>query len=229
MNASNHFRVVAVLATALLSSATVAAAGATAALEEKMSHDGLQKTEIKGIDLAYVRPGATLAGYGKVKLDPVEVAFARNWNPERTGSRLKLTATERENIRSSTARLVHEEFVKELQRKSKYTIVSEAGPDVLRVKVNIVNLYVTAPDTGTVRASSYALSAGEMTLVAELFDSESGQVIARLVDRSDARFPGSKMMYTDSVINSVEFRAIAQTWARILRDGLDKAHGIGSQ
>ena len=46
-----------------------------------MSYDGLQKTEIKGIELAYVRPGATLAGYHSIELAPVFVAFSKNWNP----------------------------------------------------------------------------------------------------------------------------------------------------
>ena len=36
-----------------------------------MSYDGLQKIKVKGIDLAYSRPGASLAGYNKLIIDPV--------------------------------------------------------------------------------------------------------------------------------------------------------------
>ena len=32
-------------------------------LDEAMSYDGLQKINIKGIDMAYALPGATLSGY----------------------------------------------------------------------------------------------------------------------------------------------------------------------
>jgi hypothetical protein len=34
---------------------------------------------------------------------------------------------------------------------------------------------------------------------------------------------------SSSVVNADEARAIASSWARVLRDGLDKAHGIGNK
>jgi hypothetical protein len=37
------------------------------------------------------------------------------------------------------------------------------------------------------------------------------------------------MQYTNSVTNQGDFRQIASGWARILRNGLDKAHGIGKK
>ena len=48
------------------------------------------------------------------------------------------------------------------------------------------------------RSRSYVESAGEMTLVAELFDSKSGDVIARVVDRREARSTG-RMSLSGSV------------------------------
>jgi len=85
----------AVCALAVLSLA-VGAGGAFAAsskdLDARMSADGLQKSKVKNIDLAYVRPGATLAAYRRVKLEPVEVSFSPSWNPTRTGSSLKLSS-----------------------------------------------------------------------------------------------------------------------------------------
>lgn len=206
-----------------------ALAATKADLEQAMSHDGLQQISVKGIALAYARPGATLAGYNRVKLDPVEVAFRKDWDPKRTGSSLKISADERENIRNGVARIVHDEFLRELQAKSSYQVVNEAGPDVLRVKAHIVNLYVNAPAAMSAgRSRTYTVSAGEMTLFAELFDSETGEVLARVVDRREARGTGM-MTLSSSVVNAGEAEAIASTWARILRDGLDKAKGIGKK
>jgi hypothetical protein len=103
-------------------------------------------------------------------------------------------------------------------------VVNESGPDVLRVKASIVNLYVNAPDTMTAgRSRTYVVSAGEMTLIAELFDSESGAVLARVVDRQEAR-ESQPMTLSSGMENAAEARAIASAWARILRDRLDKAH-----
>lgn len=215
----------ALLAAAFL--ASVALAAGKPSPDEAMSHDGLQRISVKGIELAYARPGVTLAGYQKVMLDPVGVSFRKDWNPTRAGSHLKLSADERESIRTGVAKIVHEEFVRELQRGGGYQVVADAGTDVLRVRPYIADLYVTALGAGSVGSSrSYVVTAGEMTLVAELLDSETGQVLARVIDRREARRAG-QMMRADSFTNANEARDIAAAWARILRNGLDRAHGIG--
>ena len=194
-----------------------------------MSYDGLQQISVKGIDLAYARPGATLAAYGKVKIEPIEVAFRKDWNPKRTGSELRLDAADRENIRAGVAKIVRDEFVKALEARSGYQLVTEAGPDVLRVNASILNLYVNAPESRTAtRTRTYTVSAGEMTLVAELHDSETGELLARVVDRREAR-SANRLQLTDSAVNTDEARDIASAWAGVLRNGLDKAHGIGRQ
>ena len=212
-----------------LSSSVTVAQSPRAALEEAMSHDGLQKIKVKGIDLAYARPGASLGSYGKIIIDPVEVSFRKDWDPDRSGSRMKLDSKERENIRSGVAQIVQEEFAKELGKGGAYQVVTEAGPDVLRLRANIADLYVNAPDTMTPgRTRTYTVSAGEMTLVAELVDSESGQAIARVVDRRESQGTGM-MTLTNSVVNRQEASQIASSWARILRKRLDAAHGIGAR
>ena len=213
------------LACALASTGALAAGKAE--MEAAMSHDGLQQVTVQGLELAYARPGATLAAYGRVMIEPVQVAFSRNWDPTRTGSRIKLSKEERENIRSGVAGIVQEEFVKALQAGSSYKVVNEAGPDVLRVKVQIVDLYVNAPDTESVsRSHTYTVSAGHMTLIAELFDSESGEILARVADRREARNDDA-LRLSSSVVKRGEAQDIAASWARILRAALDKAHGIG--
>lgn len=138
MNTNRAMRFVVVMATAFL---TVPALAATKAdLDSALSHDGLKQISVKGIELAYARPGATLAGYSQIMLDPIYVAFRKDWNPTRPGSNIKLGSGDREEIKMKVGKLVNEEFVKELQGKGNYKIGSAAGPDVLRVKVSIVNL-----------------------------------------------------------------------------------------
>lgn len=212
-----------------LGPAAAALAAGPPALAEAMSHDGLQKIEIKGIDLAYALPGASLAGYTKVRLDPVKVSLHKDWNPTRQGSMLKLSDADRERIRSDVADIVTKEFTAALRKGPAYVVVDQPGPDVLDVAVNIVNLIVNAPDTQNAgRSRSYVASAGEMTLVAELRDSQSGQVVARVVDRTESRSTG-RLMVADRFTNSVEASDAAAAWARVLRNGLDKARGIGGK
>jgi hypothetical protein len=227
MNIIRRLGLFTLLASALVASGAFAAKPSD--LDEAMSHDGLQKITVKGVQFAYARPGATLADYSRLQIDPVQVAFHKNWDPTRTGSRIKLGKEERENIRNGVATAVRDEFIKELQDKSSYKVVDEAGPDVLRVKVNIVDLYVNAPDTQSRGMSAtFTVSAGQMTLFAELFDSETGQLLSRVIDKREAR---NNQMYqlSSSVVNRSEVQEIASSWARILRTGLDNAHGIGKK
>lgn len=210
-----------------LSATANAPASAQTTVHAVMSYDGLEKTRVKGVDLAYVRPGATLAGYTKLIIEPVQVTFAKNWNPRVTGSSFTLNESQREAIRASAAKVFHDAFARELQRGG-YTLVSEPGSDVLQIKPYIINLYVTAPDVQSAgRSRVYVRSAGQATLVAELADSDTGQVIARVMDTRDA--PGNGvMMVSSGVMNRAEAERIATAWARVLRASLDKANGIGA-
>jgi hypothetical protein len=219
-------RGVGLLALSLALSGPLAASGKKE-LEALMSKDGLQKTSVRNIDMVYVRPGATLAPYKRVKLDPVKVAFSPSWNPDRTGSSMKLSTQEKENIRSTVARLVEEEFARELQTGGRYQVTTDSGPDVLRVQAGIVNLYINAPDTGPGRSRTVVTSAGEMTLIAELTDSASGQVVARVADRREAT--NSRLQLSNSFVNESEGRLIAASWARALKKALDNAHQIGAR
>lgn len=195
-------------------------------LDEAMSYDGLQKITIKGIDTTYALPGASLSVYSKVMIDPISVRFHKNWKPTVAGSRHSLSSSEQQKIRDKVARIVYDTFVDELS-KGGYSVVAEPGPDVLLVRVALVNLYVTAPDVATPGSTKvYTASAGEMTLLAELADSETGEIIARILDRYQARTTG-KFQLSSSVSNASEGRSAASSWAKILRGELDKAKTIG--
>ena len=195
-------------------------------LDEAMSYDGLQKISVKGIDMAYALPGATLSAYTKVLIDPVGVAFHKDWKPTVTGSTRKLSSDDQQKIRENVAKIVYDAFADEL-KKGGYSVVNEAGPDVLRVQAHIVNLYITAPDTMTAgRSRVYTVTAGEMTLFAELADSDSGEIIARVVDRYQARSTGAFQL-SSRVSNAAEARTAASDWAKILRNALDRAKDIG--
>ena len=136
------------------------------------SESGLEKIQVKGLDLVYAKPGSSLAGYAKVLLRPIDVTFRRNWEKQSApGSRIPIGAKDSQRIKDRLSALVRDEVDKELTAGG-YQIVDAPGDDVLDVKMSIVDLNVAAPDLQSAgRVTSYAVSAGEMTLVAELRDS----------------------------------------------------------
>ena len=186
------------------------------------SEEGLQTLKVKGLDVVYARPDADLGAYAQILLGPMTVAFQRNWERNATpGSHRPVSAADSQRIRDRLAKLVRDEVVQEL-RSGGYQLVDAPGDNVLEVDLAIVNLQVNAPDLGVGRTTSYAVSAGEMTLVAELRDSATGEVLMRVFDRALARESFRPQRIT-SVDNAAEARAAARGWAKALRTELDRA------
>lgn len=224
MNKLHAVLIATALAAALLAPAAEAESPAATAAASADA-EGLTKIKVPGLQTVYAVPGAKLSAYNKVMLDPIEVAFRRDWQP--TTAHTRITAEEQQQIRDGLAKVVREAFAKELAKSRRYQVVEAPGDEVLRIKAEIRDLYINAPDVqraGITR--TYSMSAGEMTLVAELRDSASGALIARVIDhRKD---PDSTWLeLTTNVDNVAAAQRAAASWARILRERLDSAHGIG--
>ena len=196
---------------------------ATARVESPPTWDGMKRVERPGLDAVYLREGATLAKYKKVMLDPVEVSFDKNWDPKRS-SVASFGKVDTQRIRQDLAGLARDVTKRELERKEGYPLVDAPGDDVLRVRAQIVDLYINAPDTMTPGTRSYVVSAGEMTLVAELYDSQTNTLIGRVVDRQRGLEQGPfDFQIANRVTNTAEADRILSSWARRLRTALDKA------
>ena len=197
-----------------------------AAEEPPKEWDGLVRVKSKQLDHLYKLPEADFSVYKRVRLDPIEVEFDKNWKPnehERSPSR-RLTNEDIEKIKRALAEEFRKVFTEELTENG-YPVVNENGDDVMRVSAAIVNLYITAPEKMSAgRSRTYTTNAGHMTLIAELRDSVTGKLMARAVDTARGRDTGAFMM-TNSVTNMSSARTALSMWARVLRDGLDDATG----
>lgn len=192
--------------------------------------DGLQRVENKKLDAVYWKEGASLADYNRVRIDEVEVSFKKNWlrnqNRDRRSASDRVTSDDMDEIRAALAELFREEFTKELE-KGGYEVVDENGPDVLLLQPAIVDLDVTAPDIGNRQPGmtrTYTTSAGEMTLNMEFRDSATNALIGRAIDHREDHAAGG-IQYTSRITNQAEASRILRSWAGILRQALDDAHG----
>jgi hypothetical protein len=186
--------------------------------------DGLEQRKAKGVDAVYVRPEVDFSGYRNVLIDPVEVAFDKNWKPNRTGSASRrLSTDEIEKIRGEMASEFRRIFAEELAAGG-YDVVAAPFDDTLRVTAGLADVYITAPDTMSAgRTRTYTRSAGRMTLVMELRDGPTAQLLARVVDRHED--DSMYAQWTTSVSNSAEFREAVKGWAKRLVKGLDGVTG----
>lgn len=192
------------------------------------SWDGMPRVKRPGLDAVYLREGASLAKYKKVMLDPVEVSFDKNWDPNRrqTGSNIyggpgKIDA---EAIRVDLGKLARKVTERELGKKNGYPLVDTVGEDVLRVHARIVDLYINAPDSMTPGVRNYVVNAGEMTLVADLYDSQTNALIGHVIDRQRGLETGPfDLQIANRVTNTAEADRILSMWALRLRRALDNA------
>ncbi len=200
---------------------------ALAAKKPPEEWDGLKLVKVKGIDAAYVRPGADVSGYTKIIVDPIHVAFAKDWDKKSTVYKQKLSTAQLEEIKQKLGKLAEETFGEVLSKDNGYQIVTDPGPDVMRFSAAIVDLWPRAVDTQEPgRNYTYTTSAGSAVLYAELRDSETNQLFARVVDGREARNSGT-FRWTNSVENTAEARAMVQDWGRILRKRLDAVRTSG--
>ena len=212
------------LATGLL------AACATGSKMPMVTEDGLEKIEVKNIDTVYWKPGAELADYSSVLIEKPEVSFRKNWLRDQNRNRVSLasrvTEEDVQRISSELGDAFVERFTQQLESGG-YDVVSSAGPGVLVLQPEIVNLDVAAPDVsmrepGITRTFTVDTT-GEMTLEMDMLDGASSDVIGRAIDRSESRNP-SVLQVTNSVTNRADANMILDRWARALVDAMDTAH-----
>ena len=205
-----------VLAAAL--AAFSAIAGAPASLEQAVAAQGLQRVQARAFNFAYVRPGASLAGYDRLLLEPVDVDFRADWHPYRAGSLVRVDANERERLRTDVGRWVQRAFGDELQRGA-LKATDQPGPGVLRVKARVVDLYLG--DLGARlpgRSRVLTTSSGEASLVVELSDAATGEVIARVGDWEELRSGAQRVRTSDPTRLVSDVEAVAANWGRTVRE-----------
>ena len=185
--------------------------------------DGLELTPTKGVDVLYLRPQVHFKAYEDVLLDPVQIAFDKNWDPNEDQLDISrhVSASEIEEIKTAMATLFREAFSKELA-KGGYKVVDQIGQNTLRVSAGLVDVYITALDPmSSGRSLTLTNERGRMTLVMEMRDGPTGQLLARVLDGKVLDNFGT-MQITNRVTNSADFRLAVSSWAKRLREGLDR-------
>ena len=188
--------------------------------------DGLVRKPNTRLHAVFVKPDAEVVAYRSVMLDPVQISFDSNWDPNR-GTRstsARLSADDMAAIKNDLADLFREVFRAELERGG-YQLVDQPGPETLRVTPAIINLFINAPDVSAPgRTRTYTADSGRMTLVVELRDSETNTLLARAVDTQTGRNAGMWTI-TNRVTNTADARRAIGVWASALRRGLDELYG----
>ncbi len=210
--------------------ASILALSTAMAMDEPSARtqDGLELVKDSNFDLAYLLPDADLGKYNKIILQEVDITFIKNWQRHQNQHRRfdPVTDKDMERIISKGKDLFEQVFTGILQHGD-YSIVTQPGEDVLSVRATIFDLDITAPDLKSPgRITTYTESAGSAKLSLELYDSITGQILSRSLDKRKARWTDIRWaMPTNSVTNRAEAIRGLKYWAGLLVDDLDSAKG----
>lgn len=197
--------------------------------EEHVSFDGLLRVEGSLLDEAYIRPDLDLSGYQRILLDPVTVAYKRR--PTRSAAmrasgstgNFALTDAQMEELETT----FQEAFEDAMSKSDGWKIAAQSASDVLRVHAELIDLVVkvpTSPSPG--RRSYFVTEIGEVTVVLEIFDSQTGQILARGVDRRP--IGRDRPTQAVEVTARTDVRRLFDGWATLLRVQLDQIKELTS-
>jgi len=184
--------------------------------------DGLVAITDANSAAAFIDPAADFSAFRRVSILEPHVAFRSNWQRDQNRSRSRnVRASDVERIKEDVASLFMDVFVERLEAAG-YDVVNYADEDVLIVRPAIIDLDITAPDVRSAgRSRTYTANTGAATLFIELFDSLSGDLIGRAVDRR-ASSRGGFATRSNRVTNRADARREFRVWADRLIEFLDQ-------
>lgn len=188
----------------------------------------LHRVKNAQVGLAYLEPEADFSRYTRILLDPLDLSRTEIVQPDRSTSAVARRPTELtdRNI-EAIQRAFAEVFTRELEETGDYQIVTEPGPDVLRITATVIQIAPNAPaddnrSRATGRVRVYTEGAGAMTITFGFIDSETNAILAVV---KDSRRGSPMWGINNSVTNLSDVRLMFARWARMLRARLDIAHG----
>jgi len=215
-------------ATLMITVAALLGACATATPPPATLPNGLTLVKADNNGALYVKPAAQLNQYQHFVLAPCEVAFKKNWerdyNADRVGLNQRVSQKDMDRIKASLAAECDRYFTAALQREPGYNLVTDAtaASDVLIIAPSIVDLDITSPDLDKPGISrAYTTSAGSMTMVLELSDATTSELLATAYDKK--RDPTSVVTMSSKITNRQAADRALSEWSNRLREALDQA------
>lgn len=194
----------------------------------EVTFDGLVRVQKSVVDAAWVKPTLDLTPYKKLMVVSQGVSFRKLEPVSEFQARKESRFPVKEENKARLSRELKTAFETELGKLERYEIVNKPGPDVLLLVGAVIDVVSNIPpDVDSARfgrGGVYLTSVGDATLVIELRDSESGEILARAADRRAAESPFA--FEVNDVTAWAEVRRLASLWATQLRRRLEEIEKV---
>ena len=196
--------------------------------DAEVTHDGLVRVQKSVVDAAWVKPTLDLTPYKKLMVVSQGVSFRKLEPVSEFQARRESQFPVKEENKERLSRELRTAFEEELATLERYEIVNAPGPDVLLLVGAVIDVVSNIPpDIDSARygrGGVWLTSVGDATLVIELRDSESGEILARAADRRAAESPFA--FEVNTVTAWSEVRRLAAYWATLLRRRLEEIEKV---
>jgi hypothetical protein len=178
--------------------------------------DGLREVRSKAFDTALVRPDVDFGRYREVLINRAELAFV---TPDRSKRQFPLSEQQKERFRE----LLDAKFAAELASSKTLQVAAVPGPVALELHVRVQDIIATVPPRAVGRGwGGIALEAlGEATLVIELRDSESEEILARVFNRRTVDGIAVAQKQGTPITRWEDIETVCARWAALVRERLD--------
>jgi hypothetical protein len=191
-----------------------------------MSFDGLIQIENSKSTKAWTKPNLDLSGYSKILPIRAEIQY-RSVKKVSASAAQRSSTTEfplDEKQKQQIEKALTDVFQIEIAKSKNFTVTDKAAPDTLIVIGTLLDVVSNVPPAPMGRSDIYLSQIGEATFAVEIRDSQSGEVLARAVDR---KAPGSVVaMQSNPVTNVSQFKTTVRQWATRLISRLDSFHDM---
>lgn len=184
-----------------------------------------------GFRETWVVPGADFTKYNKLYIWKAEFQF-RDVGPARRTRSTFMSSRKTEfgisdKDREEFQKIVSEAFLEEIQQARNFELVEVDGvdQDTLIMRGAVLDIISRVPPETIGRSEIYLRSIGEATLVMELLDAGTGDVVALVAERRHLQrgSGGFGMMPTSIPTIIADLRGWARRAAKVLRTELDNA------
>ncbi len=193
--------------------------------DAEVSFDGLHRVDRATMDSVWAKPDLDLTGYRKIMLVGAGLAFkdvkSRSTSASRRSGETEFTISEKNKERLRDE--LHKAFQDEFEKVDRFEFTDTVGEDVLLIITSVIDVVSHVPPEPIGRTDIYLRSVGEATLVLEVRDSMTNEILVRASDRRDAEQNDHGFWTRSSpVTNWSEVRRVAKGWARLLRKRLNE-------
>jgi hypothetical protein len=191
--------------------------------DAEVSEDGLHRINRSVMDDAWVRPGLNLSQYDKVYFLPTGVSFREIEGREvKAGSRFEqLEYRVNDEKQREFRQQFRNTFFEDIADVNRFELTTTPGRDVLIAQGFLVDVVSHVPPDTAGRLSSSLRTTWEATMVLELRDSMSHDMLARTVERERPQGAvSSNDLWRDT-------RILLGRWSQILCTRLEELAEIG--